>query len=209
MRAIIYGYNTETKEWVELLNKGKFWITMNGLTFMLRKAMRLSKKHKMKTYLLMDKEEGDTALLPLSFKVKFNGAFMTYENNYEQASEWRMRKTIPNLELTNGETYWTNKHQFFPPAILSLNLMDIFIEHWDSLKHDHIKTVSDFVINAVTEMSGNEVWEEAELIMSDPVVFRELYKELKPLGVEKETYKEASEKYFNFIKEKTNNEEEN
>ncbi|CAM9127590.1 hypothetical protein [Mycoplasma todarodis] len=203
MRAIIYGYNPETEDWVELLNKGDFWIKMNGITFMLKKAMRLSKKHKMKTYLSMEKEGGKTALLPLSLKFKLNGILLSYENNYEQSSEWRMRKTIPNLKLINNKTYWTNKHQFNSPLILSLNLMDIFIEHWASFKRDHIKTISDFIINAATEMSGPEVLEEAKIIMSNPDSFNEFYEELKPLGIKKETYKVASKKYSDFLKKNT------
>ncbi len=51
MRAIIYGRDIETNEWVELLNKGGFWAFMNGITFMIKRTIKISKKYKVRTCL--------------------------------------------------------------------------------------------------------------------------------------------------------------
>ncbi|WP_131613032.1 hypothetical protein [Mycoplasma todarodis] len=200
MRAIVYGHNTETDEWVELLNKSGFWAFMNGLPFMIKRTIKLSKKHKMRTYLLLEKKRGTLALLPISFKTKYNGPSITYNGDFEQASEWRVRKTIPGLTLIGeGQRYWTKNVQFIPPSIMRLNSMDMFIEHWDSIEHNHINTISDFVINAVSELQDEAVLYEAQMIMENHEVFEEFYEELKPLGIKKETFKQASNKYFEFI----------
>ncbi len=200
MRAIIYGYNSETKEWVELLNKGKTWMKYYGITFMLRRTIKLSKKHKMRTYISIEKEEGKTTLLPVESKWEFSGFLLKYSNEYEQAGEQRIRKVIPKLVLEEGaKEYWTTKRQFFTPIILKLNLMDIFIEHWETLEHKNVKTTSDFIINAVTQMSGQEIRDEAKLILSDPSIFEEFYGEIKSLGIKKESYEVASKKYSKFL----------
>ncbi len=199
MKAIIYGYNAKTEEWEELLNKGNFWIKMNGTSFMLRRTIKLSKKHNMMTYLLLKDSETETALLPHKAGFEFKGIFLTYSVDYEQASNWRIRKTIPTLKLKDERTYWTNKYQFLPSMILGLNLMDIYIEYWDSLDLDHVKTISDFIINALTEMSGEEIKKEAELIMSNEDTFQTFYKEVESLGVKKETFEVAFKKYSKFL----------
>ncbi|WP_420331087.1 hypothetical protein [Mycoplasma todarodis] len=200
MRAIIYGHDIETKEWVELLNKGGFWAFMNGMPFMVKRAIRLSKKHKVRTYLSLQRKSGTVAILPLNFKTTYNLSFVTHSSDYEQASEWRIRKTIPELILFGDEQrYWTKHYQFFPPTILSLNAMDIFIEHWDSFDHQHIKTTVDFVMNAVSEIDDERVFYEAQWIMEDRDIFNEFYEELKPLGIKKGTYRKASKEYFDFL----------
>ncbi len=45
--------------------------------------------------------------------------------------------------------------------IIRFNSMDYFIEHWDSFDHKHIKTIADFVINAVSEFQDETVLYEA------------------------------------------------
>ncbi len=209
MRAIIYGFNPQTKEWEELLNKGQRWMKMNGMTFMLWHTMRLSKKHKMRTYISIEKEEGKIALLPIKFNLEV-GLFFNYTNEYVQASEWRLRKTIPEIEITEGkQDYWTMKRQFEVPTILQLKFIDIFIEKWEKFKQKNIKTVSDFIINAVTKVGGEEVYVEADLILSDPKIFEEFYKEIEPLGIKKEKFEVASKKYSNFLKKEAKKENKN
>ncbi len=206
MRAIIYGYDPETKEWIELFNRGKFWIIMTDTYYKVWKTIRLSKKYKMRTYLAFVDGDEREAMLPISYKSKcrffYNAMLVTRNCDYEMSSEWRARKTIPRLQLIGKQQrYWTKKLQFFLPSIYNFQIMDYFIQYWDEIEHDHIKTVADFVIEAVSEFQNEQVLYEASWIMEDINIFETVYKELKILGIKKETFKKASNKYFEFLED--------
>ncbi len=60
---------------------------MNGMPFMVRRAIKISKKYKMRTYLSLEKKSGTVAILPLNFKTTYSGSFITHYGDYSQASE--------------------------------------------------------------------------------------------------------------------------